>query len=227
MTKLLSLLPLALLLPAPLAAQGDGGPYARVAVIRPAAGRAQDFEAGYRRHLDWHRAAGDPWAWYGWSVSFGDRLGWFVDATFGHSAAELDQGVAPAEDGADNARNVTPNGEFVANLVYRFLPSLSNGGPAPGAAPFLEWTTVEVVPGREAEFERLAAASGQPPAGTRWYRLVAGAGTPAYLRLRPMAGLRDLGDGRTGLSAAAGALVRSVMVQLLRYRPELSLGVEG
>ena len=33
------------------------GPYARIAVLRPHDGRTVEFEAGYIRHLEWHRQA--------------------------------------------------------------------------------------------------------------------------------------------------------------------------
>jgi len=32
---------------------------------------------------------GYAWAWFGWTVAFGERQRWFVDASFGHSAASL------------------------------------------------------------------------------------------------------------------------------------------
>ena len=80
-------------LPSPLAAQSEKGPYARIAVLRPHDGKTVDFEAGYIRHLDFHRQARDTWAWYGWTVWAGERQRWFVYATFGHSAASLDNPV--------------------------------------------------------------------------------------------------------------------------------------
>ena len=43
------------------------------------------FADGYRRHLDWHTRAGDPWAWYMWRVSNGERAGLYVDGTFSHA----------------------------------------------------------------------------------------------------------------------------------------------
>ena len=68
-------------------------PYARIAVLRPHDGDTVDFEAGYIRHLEWHRQAKDTWVWYGWTVTFGERQRWFVYASFGHSAASLDNPV--------------------------------------------------------------------------------------------------------------------------------------
>src|SRR5258708_6578970 len=78
------------------------GPYARIAVLRPHDGDTVDFEAGYIRHLEWHRQAPDPWVWYGWSIWAGERQRWFVYAAFGPSGGSLDPPVAPAEDERDN-----------------------------------------------------------------------------------------------------------------------------
>src|SRR5262249_22190336 len=79
-------------------AQNKPGPYARIAFLRPHDGHTVDFEAGYIRHLQWHKQAGDTWVWYGWNIWAGERQRWFVYATFGHSAASLDNPVSPAED---------------------------------------------------------------------------------------------------------------------------------
>jgi len=54
------------------------GPYARIAVLRPHDGDTIDFEAGYIRHLEFHRQAKDAWTWYGWTVWAGERQRWFV-----------------------------------------------------------------------------------------------------------------------------------------------------
>src|SRR5262245_46005396 len=80
------------------AGQTERGPYARIAMLRPHDEDTVDFEAGYMRHLEFHRRAQDTWVWYGWSIWAGDRQRWFVYATFGHTAASLDKPVPPAED---------------------------------------------------------------------------------------------------------------------------------
>src|SRR5262245_46137403 len=64
-----------------LSAEPELGSYARIAVLRPHDGDTLDFEAGYIRHLDWHRQAGDKWRWYGWNITYGDRQRWFVYAS--------------------------------------------------------------------------------------------------------------------------------------------------
>src|SRR5262245_20330192 len=97
--------------------ESELGPYARIAFLRPHEGKTVDFEAGYIRHLEFHRQAGDDWVWYGWTIWAGDRQRWFVYATFGHTAASLDRPVAPAEDERDNISNVTPHAQFAGNAL--------------------------------------------------------------------------------------------------------------
>src|SRR5215813_3862211 len=126
----------AALLPAMLASQdGSGterGPFARIAILRPHDGDIYGFEAGYIRHLEWHRQARDPWVWYGWTLWAGERQRWFVYATFGHAAADFDSPVSPAEDERDNVLNVVPHAEFAGNGLYEYLPALSRGSGVPG-----------------------------------------------------------------------------------------------
>src|SRR5262249_27078311 len=73
--------------------------YARIAVMRAVDGHSVDWEAGYVRHLEWHRQAKDAFNWYSYSVwASTERQRWIIYATFGHTAAELSNPVSPAED---------------------------------------------------------------------------------------------------------------------------------
>ena len=190
-------------LPVPVAAQTESGPYARIAVLRPHDGQTVDFEAGYIRHLEWHRQAGDHWVWYGWNVTFGDRQRWFVYASFGHSAASLDHPVPPGEDERDNVANVTPHAQFVGNALYEYLPALSRGSGVPQPAARLEFTTVDLVPGAARAFETaLTAVQSTLQGETLWYRLAAG-GTPLrYVRLRPRPSLSAVLEAEERIGAA-------------------------
>lgn len=71
------------------------GPYARISLLRPHDGDTVNFEAGYIRHFDWDRQTKDPWTWVRWTIGAGERQCWLVYATFGHSAADLDNPVSP------------------------------------------------------------------------------------------------------------------------------------
>lgn len=81
------------------------------AMWKPKDGQLQNFENGYKLHLNWHKTNGDKWGWYGWFVISGSRYGQFVDATFDHTWTDFDNAVKPAEDIADNRLHVFPFGD--------------------------------------------------------------------------------------------------------------------
>jgi hypothetical protein len=219
---------LGIVLPTPLVAQTERGPYARIAILRPHDGDTVDFEAGYVRHLEWHRQARDAWVWYGWNVTFGERQRWFVYASFGHSAASLDSPVPPAEDERDNISNVTPHAQFVGNALYEYLPSLSRGTGEPQPTARLELTTVDLVPGAARAFEAaLGADQSRLQGETLWYRMVAGGTAPRYVRLRPRPSLSAILDGRSeqSLPDAVNALIAKTTVEILTLRPTMSYGL--
>jgi hypothetical protein len=95
------------------------------AVWRPKVGQESAFETGYKKHLGWHRSAGDKWSWYGWDVISGPRDGAFIDATFDHAWSDLDSPVNPDGDGADDALHVDPFGEFQYRFKVAQLKDLS------------------------------------------------------------------------------------------------------
>jgi len=216
------------LLPALLVAQSERGPYARIAILRPHDGDTVGFEAGYIRHLEWHRQARDTWVWYGWTVTFGERQRWFVYATFGHSATSLDSPVAPAEDERDNILNVTPHAQYVGNALYEYLPGLSRGTGEPQPTARIEFTTVDLKPGAAKAFEA-AVSAGQSTLQdeTLWYRMVAGGAAPRYVRLRPRPSLSAVLDGRSEQSVADGVndLIARTTVEILTLRPTMSYGL--
>ncbi|HEX8693714.1 MAG TPA: hypothetical protein VF746_14925 [Longimicrobium sp.] len=212
----------------------EPGPYARIVVLQPRPGQQAAFEAGYQRHLEWHRGANDPWTWYGWSFVLGERIGLFMDGTFGHAAADFDAAVQPAADAADNAANVSPYADFLGHGVYERLDALGRGAPLPDTSAFLALTTYRVAPGRERAFAAALAAhharrQGDPAARYTWFRLRIGGQAPEYLLMRPVrtfaaaATLPDFFEAAPeGGAAGIAGLVESVRSELLRYRPTLS-----
>ena len=214
--------------PALLAAQPERGPFARIAILRPHDGQTVEFEAGYIRHLDWHKQVRDSWVWYGWGITFGERQRWFVYATFGHTAASLDNPVSPAEDERDNILNVAPHVEYVENAVYEYLPGLSRGTGAPQPAARLEFTTVDLVAGSARVFESALSESQSTLRGeTLWYRMVVGGAAPRYVRLRPRPSLSAVIDGRSeqALPDSVNHLITTTTVEVLTLRPTMSLGL--
>ena len=111
-------------------ANAQTGLVGQFAVWKPKEGKEDLFEAGYKKHLEWHRTNGDTWDWYGWFFSSGPRTGTFVDATLFRSWAELDHPVKPAEDWADNRIHTVPfaNLETVFRVAYMPGLSIQDGG---------------------------------------------------------------------------------------------------
>lgn len=212
----------------PQEAQTTRGPYARIAILRPRDGHSVDFEAGYIRHLDWHRQARDTWIWYGWTVTFGERQRWFVYASFGHSAASLDSAVSPADDERDNIINVAPHVEWMGNAIYEYLPELSRGNGEPQPAARLEFTTVDLVSGSAKAFEAaLKARRSTQQDETLWYRMVAGGTSPRYVRFRPRQSLSGILVETDEQSFAEGVnhLIARTTIEILTLRPTMSLGI--
>ena len=209
-------------------AQTERGPYARIALLRPTHGHAVDFEAGYVRHLEWHKRARDPWVWYGWSITFSDRQRWFIYATFGHSAAAFDNAVSPSEDEQDNILNVAPHVEWLGNALYEYLPDLSRGTGEPQPSARLEFTTVELIPGAAKAFEAaLGTRQSKLQGETLWYRMVAGGTVPRYVRLRPRPSLAAFLGEKSELPLPDGvkAFIARTTTEILTLRPTMSLGL--
>ena len=156
-------------------AQTERGPYARIAIMRAVDERHMvDLEAGYIRHLEWHRQAKDPFAWYSYSVwASTERQRWIIYATFGHTAAELSNPVSPAEDERDTNINILPHVQFTGNAIYEYLPSLSRGTGVPTATSRAEYVTVELNYGGGKAFEAALPANSQNyrarRSGTGWW----------------------------------------------------------
>lgn len=205
------------------------GPFARIAIMRALDGHAVEWEAGYIRHLAWHRQAKDPFGWYSYSVwASTDRQRWIVYATFGHTADELSNPVSPAEDERDNLVNVLPHAQFLGNGVYEFLPALSRGNGVPTPTPRAEYTTVELNPGAGKAFEAvLAAEQSRLHRETLWYRMVVGGATPRYVRLRPRASLAAILDERVdqALPDKVNSLIVKTTVETLNLRPDMLVNV--
>ncbi len=209
-------------------AQTERGPYARIAILRPHDGRTVDFEAGYIRHLEWHRQAKDIWVWYGWNIWAGERQRWFVYASFGHSAAGLGNPVAPADDERDNIINVTPHAQFLGNAVYEYLPGLSRGTGEPTPTARLEFTTVDLAPGAAKAFEAaLSADQSRLQGETLWYRMIAGGTSPRYVRLRPRPNLAAILDevSEQALPEKINPLIAKTTIEILNLRPTMSNGL--
>jgi len=205
------------------------GPYARVAILRPLDGHTVELEAGYIRHLEWHRQARDTFRWYSYTVwASSERQRWLIYATFGHTAASLSNPVSPAEDERDNIVNVLPHAQFLGNAVFEFLPALSRGNGVPTPTLRAEYTTLELHPGAGKAFEAaLAAEQSRLQGETLWYRMVVGGDTPRYVRLRQRSSLAAILDERADqtLPDKVNGLISRTTVETLNLRPNMLVNV--
>src|SRR5262249_31622604 len=125
---------------------------ARVVAWEPKPGAEKDFADGYRRHLEWHRQNNDSWTWLGWDITSGDGTGYFVDGTFFRPWEDFDHPVAPAEDSADNRKNVYPYGNVRSVATYSVTPVAHRLREGALTAPFLAFVFFAVTPGNETAF---------------------------------------------------------------------------
>ena len=198
----------------PFAALAQQSPdrFARMVVLKPKPDHATEFTAGYKRHIAWHAEHADPWTWYGWTFVLGDRIGQFMDGTFGHALGDFDHPLDPRGDSADNAANVMPHADFVSHGVYERLDAASSGEPLPDDAPYLSLVTYSVVPGQEQRFEETIAQAAKHRGDVRvsWYRLQAGGALNAFA-------MRFMGRGYVVLFSDVVELARRQGEQALAF----------
>jgi hypothetical protein len=206
------------------------GPFARIGIMRALDERhSVDLEAGYVRHLEWHRKVKDPFNWYSYSFSEStERQRWIIYATFGHTAVELSHPVSPIEDWRDASITLLPHVEFTGNGIYEFLPSLSRGNGMPTPTHYAEYATVELNYGGGKAFEAALAAEQPKLQGeTLWYRLVIGGNTPRYIRMKPRASLGSVLDERAeqALPEKVNGMIVKMTVETLSLRPNMLVNV--
>lgn len=192
---------------------------ARVVVLEPLAGQERQFEAGYKRHLEWHRAAGDAWRWHGWQIVSGERVGFFMDGTFGHRWEDFDAPVQPAADAADNATNVGPFARVRSNAYWRLRRDLSTVDPLERGtpSPLMEVTYVTIAAANARAFEDAVA---RLPGNRTVYELVNGGRGLRYMMLFPRANMKELGAGEA--LHRWTTMAESVYRELLQYREDMS-----
>ncbi len=214
----------------------------------PTEGAGERFEEGYRRHLDWHEEHGDRLPWYAWYVITGDRIGLFIDGTFGVGFADIDARPDPAGDRADFEQSAGPFARPDFRSVYRVRHDLSSVTPLENRQPsrMVQAIRYRVRPGGQAAFEAAVRAhhesirGGSNPTapGYTWYELVSGGEQPAYLLMIPLGSWADLGtaitdlgpfvtgrlenDGEAPPGAGASGIVDSILSETWVFRSDLT-----
>jgi hypothetical protein len=206
------------------------GTAAKMVVWEPKPGMERSFEEGYKRHLEWHRRNNDPWVWHGWTLLAGERAGWFVDGSFFHPWTDFDSPMKPAEDGADNAVNVSPHAEVRNVGIVESVPALSNVQPDGLKSPLMIFLRLSIAAGSEAKLEAAIGSALQGKELSGWQRLVLrpASGWNEYVLMIPTMKSSEVGAQqqriRNLLEAlqGSGVTITKVENELARYRTDMS-----
>ncbi len=235
---------LLLLAALPVLAQEEEGTIARIIFFRAKPGMQQQLEEGLKKHMAWHKAQNDPWAWSMWSYISGEQTGLYGGGTFGHKWEDFDNVPVDQEaDGADVAENVIPySAPGAVWRYYKFLPKVSK--PLGTPAAMSEILIFRVRFGKSAEFAGLIKKFHQAIEKTNWsehygwYVLVNGGQLPEYVLVISRENWASLKGPETPFPAMLaeavgqeeaeallkrwGKVIKSESSTLARNRPDLS-----
>ena len=211
--------------------------------IRP--GTVQDYEAARKKHMTWHKAQNDPWAWEVFEVMTGPDTGSYLISSGDHQWKDMEAWVAKMAD-ADAADSQASMGPYIAGTQREYWTQLNAISRLPSSDiqyPLITVTTYHVKPGSDAALRtaitkvNAALDAGKFPLRTIWYVLTSGGPSPTYAVVAPREGLGAMAPSPSLLEVlekqlgkpAADALVKSFFdnvvsanTELLRLRTDLS-----
>ena len=157
-------------------------------VSKPKAGSVQQFEAGRKKHMAFHKKANDTFTWLTWEVISGPELGSYLIGTGGHAWKDFDgREKFEAEDGADVAANVAPYTESTRNTFWIHRPDLSISEESAQPSKFLSVLEFLVKPEGVASFTEAIMKineglkkTNNATTKSRWYTLASGDDGPRF-----------------------------------------------
>lgn len=211
--------------------------------IRP--GTVQDYEAARKKHMGWHKAQNDPWAWEVFEVMTGPDTGSYVISSGDHQWKDMEAWVAKMAD-ADAADSRASMGPYIAGTEREYWTQLNAISRLPSSDiqyPLITITTYHVKPGSDAALRTAVAKvnaaldAGKFPLRTIWYVLTNGGPSPTYAVVAPREGLGAMAPSPSLLEVIEKQLgkpdadavlksfydnVVSANTELLRLRTDLS-----
>jgi len=218
----------------------------RVYVTEPKEGMAAQYEAGRKKHMDWHRRQNDASAWLTWEILTGERAGSYVTGTFNHHWKDFDAWAKMEDaDNADAAINLDPYTDDSSNSIVSLLPRVSR--PVEGAttpAAMSQVIHIHLNPGATDDFmnciKQFHDAIGKTkwPVNYNWYGVVNGGESPMFILSipakdwasmegpeMPFAAMLEKALGKAAADALRKAYAKTIHCQkseLVRFRPDLS-----
>jgi hypothetical protein len=126
----------------------------RIFFTKPKPGMTQQFEAGRKKHNDFHRAQKDTFTWNTWTIETGDNTGNYVTSTCGHAWKDFDdfERRMGKPDAADAAANMGPYIESATNGFYVYRADMSLAPPNQPPSPMSAVTIFMLHPGAAPDF---------------------------------------------------------------------------
>ena len=164
----------------------------RVYFTKPKAGMTQQFEAGRKKHNDFHRSQKDTFTWNTWAIATGDNTGNYVTSTCGHAWKDFDEwekrmGKA---DTADANVNLGAYSESGTNGFYQYRADMSLAPPNQPPAPMTAVTIYVLHPGAAPDFiaaiKKISDALSKQadwPKTSGWLQLMNGGEGPTFVLL--------------------------------------------
>ncbi len=135
-----------------LAQQGPAGDIAILYRVQPRPGVSAQFEAGAKKHVEWHKQQKDTWAWEAWEVLTGENFGQIVWRSGNHRWEHFDSALEfRADDDADAQANIVPYSSSVVSWYSRVHRDLTHW-PDTTPSAMISVTEYHLNPGGEGDF---------------------------------------------------------------------------
>ena len=224
------------------------GEIVEIHINRVKPGMAQQYEAGRKKHMAWHKSQNDAWSWHTWAVLTGPATGSYVVGSFEHNWKDLDGREKFLQaDAADVQASMGPSQAGSEQSYYRYRADLSLSQQTFPPAPLTSVTHFMLEPAGINDFtdgikkvNEGIKKTNFPQAGpSRWYQLVNGGEGPHFVLVGDRASwasfqpptdktLDSMMEEAYGKEQGAAILssirkaVRSTITEALQYRSDLS-----
>ena len=176
----------------------------RVYFFKPKPGADAQYEAGRKKHMQFHRTQKDTFTWGTWLIQTGENTGTYVTSTCGHAWKDFDEwekrmGKA---DTADSNINLVPNAGATWDGFYVERADLSLAPPNRPPAAMTAVTIYVLKPGAAPDFigavTKINAAlqkSSDIPKNSTWLQLINGGEGPSFVLLSDRNSYADMAPG--------------------------------
>ena len=180
--------------------QQNANNYCRIYFVTPKAGQTQQYEAGRKKHAQFHRNQKDTFTYQAFSIETGDRAGSYVYSTCGHALKDLDEWDARMgkADAADAAMTMDPYTQSGSNGIYLYRADMSLGQMSATPAPLTQVTVYHLHPGAAPDFIAAIKKTNDAlnklpdwPKTSGWVQLVNGGEAPTFVLITARKGWAD------------------------------------